>query len=234
MWSLGVEPLRNIEGVEGTLHRPPPSPGAPPHTMRGLPCPRWWGEVPTPPPVKLGTAPWTSRPHLPISDRHLPPGAIGAPIPGCWGRAWVGVHQDPGPRTGRRKGGGPGPRGCSRDADLRCQRLNPPYVSGSSARYGAAVGSPGGAQLQMLFSGSGERRSPRDGDASPFWFPLFLFFETQTQVRKSAHRIDHPHSHQINHDHYFGVFASRVFVLFVLIDMKFTYDKMPGLKPSDQ
>lgn len=38
MWFLGMEPLRNIKGVEGTLHRPPPSPGALPHTMRGLPA----------------------------------------------------------------------------------------------------------------------------------------------------------------------------------------------------
>lgn len=187
---------------------------------------------PTPPPVKLGTAPWTSR----------PPSAHLGSAPASWGHWGTNPRmlgespggRSPGPRTGRRSGGGPGPRGRSQDADLRCQRLNRPYVSGSSARYGAAVGSPGGAQLQMLFSGSGDSRSPRDGDASPFWFPLFLFFETQTQVRKSAHRIHRPHSHRINHDRYSAVFASRVSVWFVLIDMKLTYDKMPGLTPSDQ
>nr|XP_059888847.1 uncharacterized protein LOC132438612 [Delphinus delphis] len=93
---------------------------------------------PTPPPVKLETAPWTSR----------PPSAHLGSAPASWGHWGTNPRmlgespggRSPGPRTRRRSGGGPGPRGRSQDADLRCQRLNPPYkTSPTRFRRGSPV-----------------------------------------------------------------------------------------------
>lgn len=165
-------------------------------------------------------APWIFRTP---SDWHLPP-------EGYWGTNHLGMlGESPDRQLTRTQDG---PQGRSLDADFRRHHPNPPYVSGSGARCGEAVGALGPV-CRCSFLGWERPGAPGRTTAPTFWFLCFPFFETRKKVRKSTCRIDHPHSHQINHDHYFGLLASRVSVFF-LIGIKFTYDKKPGLKPSDQ
>ena len=106
-----------------------------------------------------------------------------------------------------------GPQGRSPDADFRRHHPNPPYVSRSSARCGAAVGALG-PECRCSFLGSERPGALGRRTAPTFWFLCFPFFETQKQVRKFTCRIDHAHSNQINHDHSFGLLGSRFCFVF--------------------